>query len=204
MHRYLHEVQIVQQQAEALSVYATEHGLMGIVAVGTMLRGWALVMQGQGPEGLVQLQQGLATWRAVGITTTFPAYLLLLAEVYSKEGQVDAACHVLDEALEVIEQHSQHTFLAEVLRLKGELLLQPPVPDVGQAERYFSQAYDVARRRELRWLVLRTALSLSRLWQRQGKPAQSRRLLSAVYGEITEGFDTPDVRAVKALLEALL
>jgi predicted ATPase len=92
---------------------------------------------------------------------------------------------------------------AEVSRLQGELLLQLPSPDVPQAEAAFLRALEVARGQQAKALELRAALSLSRLWQGQGKREDSRQLLVEIYSWVTEGFDTPDLQEGKALLDAL-
>ena len=83
---------------------------------------------------------------------------------------------------------------AELYRIKGELLLQQAVPDAPQAEACFQQAKS--------W-ELRAAMSLARLWHQQGKRAAARQLLAETYGWFTEGFDTPDLQAARALLDAL-
>jgi predicted ATPase len=88
-------------------------------------------------------------------------------------------------------------------RLRGELLLQHPRPEVPQAEACLCQALDVARCQQAKTLELRVALSLSRLWKRQGKREDARQLLAGVYNWFTEGFDTSDLQAAKALLEEL-
>jgi predicted ATPase len=88
-------------------------------------------------------------------------------------------------------------------RLKGALLLQLTIPDIHQAEVCFQQALDVARRQQAKALELRAAMSLSRLWQRQGKWDAARKLLAPIYGWFTEGFDTPDLQEAKALLAQL-
>ena len=82
-------------------------------------------------------------------------------------------------------------------RLKGELLLARAIPEARQAEACFQQALDVARRQRRKSLELRAALSLSRLWQRQGERAEARELLAEVYGWFTEGFDTADLQEAK-------
>src|SRR5207247_8273292 len=92
---------------------------------------------------------------------------------------------------------------AEVYRIKGELLLQQAIPDAPQAEACFQQALDVACRQQAKSWELRAAISLSRLWQCQGKRAAARELLAPIYGWFTEGFDTADLQEAKALLEAL-
>jgi len=87
-------------------------------------------------------------------------------------------------------------------RLKGELLLLPGGSE-SEAEECFNQALEVARRQSTRSLELRTAMSLARLWQKQGKPTEARELLAEIYGWFTEGFDTPDLIDAKSLLEEL-
>jgi predicted ATPase len=88
-------------------------------------------------------------------------------------------------------------------RLKGELLLMLPQPDTRQAERCFWQALTIARRQRARSSELRTALLLSRLWQRQGKRAEARQLLAEIYHWFTEGFASADLLEARRLLEAL-
>jgi predicted ATPase len=83
------------------------------------------------------------------------------------------------------------------------LLLQQAVPEPAQAEACFQHALTIARRQQAKSWELRAAMSLSRLWQRQGKRREARGLLAPIYGWFTEGFDTPDLREAKALLETL-
>ena len=83
---------------------------------------------------------------------------------------------------------------------KGALLLQLPILDAHQAEACFQQALDVARSQQAKALELRAAMSLSRLWQRQGKWDAARTLLAPIYGWFTEGFNTPDLQEAMALL----
>jgi predicted ATPase len=93
--------------------------------------------------------------------------------------------------------------MAELYRIKGELLLGQTVPDEEEAESCFQKAIEVARSQTAKSLELRAAMSLSRLWQRQGKMPEARQLLTDIYGWFTEGFDTADLKAAKALLEEL-
>ena len=81
--------------------------------------------------------------------------------------------------------------------------LQQAIPDEAQAEICFHQAIDIARHQQAKSWELRAAVSLSRLWQRQGKRAEALHLLAEVYGWFTEGFDTVDLQDARALLEAL-
>jgi predicted ATPase len=92
---------------------------------------------------------------------------------------------------------------AEVCRLRGVLLLRQPGTPPAAAETWLQRALDVARRQEAKSLELRAAMSLARLWWRQGKRYDARELLAPLYGWFTEGFDTADLQEAKALLEEL-
>jgi predicted ATPase len=124
-----------------------------------------------------------------------------LGEAYGRIGQVEEGLCLLAEALAVVDKDPWYE--AEIHRIQGELLLQPPVPDASQAETCFHRALAVARRQQAKSWELRAALCLSRLWQQQGKRAEARQLLAEVYSWFTEGFDTPDLQEARALLDAL-
>jgi predicted ATPase len=172
------------------------------VAIGTVLRGWALAKQAQQEEGIAQICQGLAACRTVGLELLQPYFLAMLAEAYGDAGHIDAGLAVLAEALTVTENTGVRCWEAEQYRLRGELVLQAGA-DTRQAEACFRQALEVARHQQAKSLELRTAMSLSRLWQRQGKRDEARRLLAPIYGWFTEGFDTADLQEARALLEEL-
>jgi predicted ATPase len=108
---------------------------------------------------------------------------------------------VLDEALATIDHTGERWWEAELYRLKGQLLLRQVTPDEQQAEACFHQALTVSRRQQAKSLELRATLSLSRLWQRQGKFAEALQLVTEVYSWFTEGFDTADLQEAKELLE---
>jgi len=149
------------------------------------------------------MHQGLAVCRAMESEIGRPVYHAMLAEAYGGMGQAEAGLRLLAEALEHVEHTGERYYEAEVYRLKGELLLRQAVPDEEQAEACFQQALDVARRQQAKALELRATMSLSRLWQQQGKRAEAHALLAPIYDWFTEGFDTADLKEAKALLEEL-
>ena len=102
-----------------------------------------------------------------------------------------------------MEQHEDRWWEAEIVRLRGVLLLRQLGTQQAEAEACFQRALDVARRQEAKSLELRAAMSLSHLWQQQGKQAAARELLEPIYGWLTEGFDTADLQEAKELLEEL-
>ena len=118
-------------------------------------------------------------------------------------GQTAEGLEALAEALATLAKSGVRWWEAELYRLRGELLLQHAVAQPEEAEACFQQALAVARRQQAKSLELRAAMSLARLWQRQGKRAEAHQLLAEVYGWFTEGFDTADLQEAKALLVAL-
>ena len=132
-----------------------------------------------------------------------PLCLPSLAEAYGKSGQAEKGLPLVVEALAMTDKNGQRQAAAECHRFEGELLLQQTVPDESQAESCFQKALTVARGQQAKSLELRAAMSLSRLWQSQGKLQDAYDLLAPVYGWFTEGFDTADLMDAKALLEEL-
>jgi predicted ATPase len=203
LHYRCRDVPAVQAQADALLTLATAHGFPLHVGTGTCWRGWALAMQGQGEVGLAELRQGLAAVVATGAELWRSLCLVLLAEAAGHAGQVEEGLRRLSEARTVMEANGQGDLLAEAYRLQGACLLRQSAPDAAQAEAWFQQALAIARNQQAKSWELRSAMSLSRLWQQQGKRAEASELLAPIYGWFTEGFDTADLQEAKALLETL-
>jgi class 3 adenylate cyclase/predicted ATPase len=203
VHQLRREWQMVSECADTAITVATAQQVAIVLAVGPIMRGWALAMQGHGAEGLTQLRQGLDAYRATGAAFQRPHFLGMLAEVHGSMGQPEVGLAALSEALALVETTGECYYEAELRRLKGALLLQHAAPEVSHAETCFQRALDIACRQEAKSLGLRAAMSLARLWQQQGKRTEARELLAPIYGWFTEGFDTADLQEAKALLEAL-
>ena len=198
LHHHRREVQATQARAEAAITLSRAQGFPTWLANGTILQGWALAAQGQGEAGVAQIRQGLAAHRATGEEIERPYFLALLAEAYGAMGQADEGLAVLAEAFELVTITGERWWEAELHRLKGGLL-----QSAEEAETCFRQALAVARHQQAKSLELRAALSLSRLWQQQGKRHEACELLAPIYGWFTEGFDTVDLQEARALLEEL-
>ena len=202
-YQFRREVQTVRERAEELITLTTEQGFALWLAFGMILRGWALTAQGKDAEGISLIHQGLAAHRATGAEVEKPYFLALMTEAYGKVGHPEEGLSVLIEALAVVENTGARYWEAELHRLKGELLLMQQKQKASEAEACFQQARDIARRQQAKSLELRAAMSLSRLWQQQGKRKEARQMLSDIYGWFTEGFDTVDLQEAKDLLEEL-
>ena len=153
--------------------------------------------------GLAQLHQGMTAVLATGQELGRPFCLVILAEAAGQGGQVDEGLRLLAEALRALEESRRGDLLAEAYRLQGELRLRQALPEAAQAEACFQRALTVARRQQAKSWELRAAMSLSRLWQHQGKRVEAHDLLAPIYGWFTEGFDTTDLQEAKVLLEVL-
>jgi predicted ATPase len=195
------EVHTVRQQAEVMVALATAQGFPQWSAAGTVWLGWVEAMEGNSAVGIEQLRAGMAAWDVTA--TQGPSVSPWLAEAYVVSSQPDEGLRLLAEAWVVIDNTEERWWEAELHRLRGELLLRQAIPDAPQAAACFQQALTVARRQQAKSWELRAAMSLSRLWQHQGKRAEARELLTPVYGWFTEGFDTADLQEAKALLVAL-
>ncbi len=203
LHQYSREWQVVQRWAEALLTLSTEHQFAFVLAWGTIMRGWVVAEQGQWAEGIVQMRQGLAAYRATGAEAIRPYYLALLAGAYGQMGQAEEGLKVLAEALAAANNTEEREYEAELYRLKGELSLQSGVRNPKGSQTCFLKAIEIARKQQAKSLELRAVMSLSRLWQSQGKKDEARQMLAEIYGWFTEGFDTKDLQEAKALLEEL-
>jgi len=209
LHLLRREAQTVQERAEATLALTNEHAIAFFAAHGMVLRGWALVEQGQGQEGVAQVRRGSAAYRATRAEVERPHWCALLAEACGKVGQAEEGLTVLAEALAVVDENGDRYYESELYRLRGELTLaQSKVPSLksqGQkdVEECFQKAIAIAQRQQAKSLELRAVISLSRLWQQQGKREEAHQLLADVYGWFTEGFDTKDLQEAKALLEKL-
>jgi len=203
LHHLRREAPLTQARAEAAMAIATDQGFPQQVAEVTPLRGWALAESGHGEEGRAQIHLGLATYQATGATGDRPYHLALLAEVSAQVGQTTEGLEALAEALATLTRSRVRWWEAELYRLRGAVLLQGTVVQPGEAEACFHQALAVARRQQAKSLELRAAMSLSRLWMRQGKRGAARELLAPIYGWFTEGFDTADLQEAKVLLDEL-
>ena len=196
-----------RDQADAEITVATAQSFALARASGLIMRGWAIAVQDRSPEGLAQIRQGLDMYRSTGAEYQRPHYLTLLAEASGLLGQPEGGLAALEEALTLVEKTGERYYEAELHRQRGELLLLHAEGGGQNAEltakESFQQALDVSRQQQARSFELRAAMSLARLWQRQGKRQEAYNLLAPIYGWFTEGFDTMDLQEAGALLAEL-
>ena len=191
---------------EALAL-SEAHGLVFIDAMASILKGWALVQEGDLAEGTAQMRHGLAAQLATGAELARPYWLCLITEACLESGAALEGLALLDEAEAAVQQTNERYWEAEIHRLRGQLLLaasDPAAPAVVRsAEECYRRALEVARRQGARSLELRAAVSLSRLLQAADRHDEARELLAPIYEWFTEGLDHPELRGAAALLDEL-
>ncbi len=187
--------------AEAIAVstrYSFELGL----AWATISQGWALAETGH-EDGLGRLLHGLAATRVTGARLNNTLTLALLADIYLRTQRIDEGLAAIEDALTLAVTGGELFWHAELLRLKGELLLGQSNPSVQAAEQCLCEALKIAHDQHAKMLELRTATSLARHWRKQNKVDEARRILHSVYSSFNASVDNLDLIEAKTVLEQL-
>jgi class 3 adenylate cyclase/predicted ATPase len=192
-----------QARADELVALAESKGSLYWKSYGMMLHGRLLAQSGRAADAVSVATAASATMRSTGATAYAPWYLTYLAKAHAKLGQFDDAWRCIAEAARASETTIEKWCESDIHRAAGEIELTSSAPDVGKAEAHFQRALSVAREQQARSFELCAAVSLAGLWRDQGQRAEARDLLAPVYGGFTEGFDTPDLRQARALLDEL-
>ena len=193
-----------EEYIDLLLKHTLEHALDLWHAWGTCFGATLLIARGSTDEGLKTLQgvldelpKGAFFAHNAGIQAT-------LAETLGRVGAISKAHATIDQALLRSEREDERWYMAEFLRIKGELLRYEDTPGtMRQAKEQFRLSLDCARQQDALSWELRTSISLARLHQGQGQFMEARDALARVYSRFTEGFLTADLKTAKALLEAL-
>jgi predicted ATPase len=203
LRKFRREARSTQESAEHVIALCAEHGFPSWLAVATVLRGWAIAAQGHNEQGIAQIQEGLAAYRATGGQIGMPYHIGLLAEACLETGRFDDGLAASTEALAAADRHEEHLWEPEIHRVKGELLLRQNDSNVAEAQSCFERALEIARKQSGRSVELRATMSLARLLATKGQRVQACAMLAEIYGWFTEGFDTADLMDAKALLDEL-
>ena len=153
--QFRRDVPAVHEHAEAAVALSTEQGFPQWAAQGTILRGWALAMQGQGEEGWPRSARGSPPTEPPGQRCSSHTFAPVLADVSAHLGHTEDGLQALAEAHTLVEQHEERWWEAEIYRLRGVLLLRQPGTPQAEAEAWLQRALDVARRQEAKSLELR-------------------------------------------------
>jgi class 3 adenylate cyclase/predicted ATPase len=202
LHILLRESDAARAVGERLIRYSNEMALRAMVPQGKDLRGAALTQQGEFAEGVAQLREGIAEMRAIGTRLALTSLFAVLADALARWGKTDEGLAAVEDGLSIADAGDRYS-LPEIYRVRGRLLLDCSAGDRHAAEAAFREAIAIARAQQARLLELRAATSLARLWGESGKRDAAREVLAPVYRELTEGFDKPDLKDAKTLLDEL-
>jgi predicted ATPase/DNA-binding winged helix-turn-helix (wHTH) protein len=198
------DLEAAERSVTMLLDHAERAGLSFWQGDGRCYKGVLLIRRGDVARGLDVLRDALDECSSTTSHTRYDSFLGELAEAFGRLGDVPRGLAALDRALDWTERTGGRWYVAELLRIKGELLLLQDAPGAGAAaEDQFRQALDWAHRQGALSWELRAATSFARLQSDQGRSADAAALLQPVYDRFTEGFTTADLRAAKALLDDL-
>src|SRR6185369_5121105 len=152
--------------------------------------------------------QGIAEYQQTATSLLRPQFLGLLSEVLGKAGDFVDALGQMDEALRLAHRNGDASYVPELHRIRGELLLMQVKGNFNSrtcadAEECFRRSIKIAQRQEAKSWELRTSVSLARLYQSQNRTEEAREVLTLVFDWFTEGFETKDAREAKTILDEL-
>lgn len=180
---------------------STRYSLTRYLAFGRSHRGLLVIRRGDITTGLQLLRSGLDDLGEVNDPSRFFMYQGVMAETLGRAGHIGEGLAALDEAIARADETEERWSIAELLRIKGELLVWQGEPGAAaMAEDLFRQALDWASRQDALSWALRVATSFARLLRDQDRSADAKALLEPVYARFSEGFDTADLMAAKLLL----
>jgi predicted ATPase len=152
-------------------------------------------------QGSALMEQSLSVLSSSGRRVMRPYMQMVLARAKVDLGKLSEAFELVDEALRATDAQGERWSEAELHHVRARLLLARRQFD--ESEVHLWRSIEISRSQQARAFELRAATSLAGLWRDQGKVKEARELLAPVYGWFTEGFDTPDLKEAKALLEEL-
>jgi predicted ATPase len=199
---FLRDFEKINMYTEEIVPLSEKNGLIYMGAHGYFYRGERQALEGQAKEGIKEMRRSLAIMEGTGTLTCFTRLMARIVDVCRKTGEIEEGLTAVNEALEVAQKYDERYVEPELYRLKGELLWMRGEPD-NEVEKHFQQALELSRRRLAKSWELRAATSLARLMRKQGKQKEAYELLNGVFGWFTEGFDFPDLKEARALLEEL-
>ena len=164
-------------------------------------RGSLLAQAGDPQLGIDLMRSALAAAEFNSERNRRTLYLCHIASSHASLGQPEVGLGLLDEAVQLAEATSERFFEAELYRVRGTILLS--LGEKGEAKAELQRALTIARQQRARWWELRAATNLARYWHDEGRYIEAISLLEPIYTWFVEGFETPDLKDAKLLLDQL-
>ncbi len=182
---------------------AESHSLQPLVAVGQARKAELAIRHGDAKSGVEGLRASLEKIHAMKYELITTEFDISLVQGLAAIGKLAESITLIDETMRRVETNGDASYMPELLRVKGGLLLSMPQPNADDAEICLVRSLEWSRRQGARGWELRTATDLAALFASQGKSEQGRALLEPVFQQFTEGFDTADMKAAERVLAAL-
>jgi tetratricopeptide (TPR) repeat protein len=192
-----------EEHVDRIILESRRHALDFLQTIGQAVKGVVIIARGDTRDGLRLLQSSVGKMHSdrYGPQTDFS---IQLADALAAVEQYDDALNTIDRAISRAGHHNLMLEMPDMLRVKAEVLISMRSPDFARAERYMKQSLELARRQAALGLELRTAVSLARLWLRQGRPDVARGVLAPVHARFTEGFNSHLLTTARDLLSGSL
>ncbi len=193
-----------QREFEKVLALADEYALGDILKHAAANNALMRAFQEPTEEAFDRAKQAIDALKAQGVMVSMTSYLAGMGRLLGRSGRHAEGLVVIAEALALVERTGERISEAELWRVKGELLLTASASNAqSDAEHSYRTAIDIARRQHAKGWELRATTSLARLWQRKGNYKEARQVLAEIYGWFSEGFETADLKAARALLDEL-
>jgi predicted ATPase len=194
---------LAERYIKTLMDLSARHALELWSVAGRCFAGVLLIKRGNTGTGLELLRTAFSRVPQNALSLLYTPFLAEIADALGRDGKTAEGLLAIDEALARSERTEERWCVAELLRVKGELLLREGASQAATAaEEHFLRSLDWARRQGALSWELRTSTSLARLQHDQGRINEARNLLQPAYDRFSEGFETADVKTAKAYLDS--
>jgi len=197
------DLQSAEEHTDWFISHAESHSLGPYLAVGRGFKGVLAIRRGDANGGVESLQGCLKVLHAARYELLTAAFNISLVQGLAATGRLSEGNARIDETIRLVETNGDLSYMPELLRVKGGLLLSMPQPNREDAEQCFTQSLELSRRQGARAWELRAAVDLAALWASQGQSERARALLQPIVEQLAEGLDTADMKAAGRLLATL-
>jgi len=197
------DVANTKKYADLLIDFSTRQGSTHFLTQGKVFSGWAHFWGGGEEEAMEKMLSGLKEHLETGAIVTHTYHIALLAEALAELGDHERGLTLLADGLDLIREHGDRRWEADLYRVRGDLLAAKPSPDSSGAMEAYLQSLKIARAQAAKSFELRTTIRLSRLLAKEGSTDDARHRLSEAYGWFSEGHTTRDLMEAAALLSDL-
>jgi len=205
LHQLRRDTASTRKLAEETVSLCAEHGIETFLEMGKVMLGWAKNEESPDSDGVELIRKGIAAWRATGADLVVPHFQQILAAALLENGDHVGALAAIEEALALIPATGDHSFEAECLRLKGDLLWRRRSDghDREEAENYLKKAVAISSQQKSLSLEMRAQISLSHLLTQKGDVQRAHKSVAETYAKFHEDVDSKDLRQAKEALEGL-